>query len=340
MAEAVPTHLGWVSNPEAIDGLNRSKPDAEQHPSIIGRYDVTPKGGRKTHPNGPWVWCSHCQASTHWNGFVVVDDAGQRYLIGQDCGALHYGGDRFRHARNEFQRIEHAQSLDRRLAAISALLPNAMEEIESLLQCSALAAVEAKRAEFQKASPNAAARLQSPAQTGLGLSAHERARGLKGAGFISVNLGPIEGASLIYSDIRSCCADLIAAIKEAANVPDESTLSEKSQALKKLDQSTRALLKSKDECAHAYRFFLKRNYRRLARWSTPLHRFISISHDGDTLIVWDEKVGQTALFPLEAQRFPAMKVCKRLLTEQSEATVKPPQKPRSQRVILTTKKAA
>lgn len=315
---AVPeTHLGWVKDPEALAGLIRTRPDADQHPVIVGRYDRTPKGGRKDNENGPWIWCCHCQASTHWNGFVVTDDAGTHFLIGQDCGAKHYGGERFRAAKRQFESIENARYISERLFAIRDLSTSVEGEITTLLASAELAAIDKKRAEIQAASSQAADRLVTYAKAGLSLTAHERARGVRGAGFISANIGPLEGPALIFSDVRARCTELKQAVVSAVAVTKDEDASAKDQkvAVDLVENAARDVLRAVVALSQAHRFFLKRNQRRLARWSTAWVKFFTFLNDDDNLVIIDTEKGTRTIAPLDQQRFPTLKSCKGLIGE-------------------------
>jgi len=277
---------------------------------------MTPKGGRKSHPNGPWIWCCHCQASTHWNGFVVTDDDGAHFLIGQDCGAKHYGGERFRVATRQFEDIERARYIDYRLSAISDLSAAVDGEIALLLECEALKAIESKRAEIKAACPQAVDRLVTYARSGLSLTAHARARGVKGAGFISKNIGQLEGPALLFTDVRSRCSELKAAIANAAKVvPAESSLKDRTSSVDAVENAARDLLKSVIALTQAHRFFLKRNQRRLSRWSDAWVRFFSFNTDAENLLVNEVGKGTRSIAPLDQQRFPNLESCKALIGE-------------------------
>jgi hypothetical protein len=307
--------LGWVADPSGIRGLLQTRPDAEQHPVVAGRYDVTPKGGRKSNPDGPWLWCSHCQAHKHWIGIVVVDDAGHFYLIGQDCGERHYGADRFRLATRRFNDIEYALDLDRRLGSIAAAAQSLSDEARDLLSCDALASLEQKRNEVAAACPMASQRLTTYARSGLSLTAHERARGLKGTNVMSVDLGAVEGPALLFSDVRAKCADMSDAVQAIVEFADDyQALSnvEKKRLVGAVDLAAGGLLGAVAECAQASRFFSRRNYRRLERWAVPLNRFFSIHHEEDALVFVDAALGAREVRPLQAGGFPSMKVCRKV----------------------------
>lgn len=66
-----------ITDPYAVDGYTRDRPDPDLAPEIIGDYDLTPPGGRHANPDGPWTWCCHCQEESHWLGFVVANATGR-----------------------------------------------------------------------------------------------------------------------------------------------------------------------------------------------------------------------------------------------------------------------
>lgn len=314
MASRPPLHIGWVNNPEAVAGLSRARPDPEQHPVLVGEYNVRPNGGRKNNPDGPRTWCCHCQGARHWHGFVVADDEGRYFLIGRHCGAKHYGADRFRAAKRSFDAIEVQRAQDRRLIAIAESANAIINEVQTLLASPELAAIEAKRQELENASPQAAERLATLARSGLSLTTHEQ---LRGGGFVSVDLGQVEGASLIYSDIRFCCRNLLEAMTCAAILPQSAERQEKANSLKRLDECLRSTLEASENCAQAHRFFLRRNLVRLSRWSVPMRRFYTLSVDGKNLVVQDAARGVASVTPLMTRRMPPLAACKQFMTNKS-----------------------
>lgn len=78
-----------VDDPEALDGLVAAVPAISETPAIEFWYDVTPprRHGRPADPmDRAFVPCVHCKASRHWRGYVMRSDAGERFLVGKDCG--------------------------------------------------------------------------------------------------------------------------------------------------------------------------------------------------------------------------------------------------------------
>ncbi|MDB5686486.1 MAG: hypothetical protein JWR77_1075, partial [Rhizorhabdus sp.] len=71
-----------IADPMALEGLSRARPDATIAPVIVGEYH-RPK-------TDPAIWCCHCQAHRPWNGFVIENGTGSRYLIGSPCGPKYY----------------------------------------------------------------------------------------------------------------------------------------------------------------------------------------------------------------------------------------------------------
>lgn len=148
------------SDPENIEGLNPAVPDPEAHPTIIGYYDETPPGGRKANPDAPMIRCCHCGLRRHWRGYVVRDERGQLYIIGaQNCGHDHYGGDRFKDTETSFRQELERQRALRRWQNMMLLVPALKEEVAKLLSCEALRALERKRDEIRRASPEGFAAL-------------------------------------------------------------------------------------------------------------------------------------------------------------------------------------
>jgi len=147
-------------DPENIVGLNWAVPDPEAHPTIIGHYDETPRGGRKANPDAPMIRCCHCGLRRHWKGYVVRDDRGQLYIIGaQKCGHDHYGGDRFADAENTFRQYLERQKALRRWQNMMPLVPALKKDVDLLLSCEQLRRLELKRDEIKQASPEGFAAL-------------------------------------------------------------------------------------------------------------------------------------------------------------------------------------
>jgi hypothetical protein len=144
-----------LHDPENLPGLNRSVPDPDAHPTIIGYYDETPPGGRAANPNVPFIRCCHCGKRRHWKGYLLRDDHEQTYIIGaRQCGREHYGA-RFDAAEKAFREEQARKRALSRWANMRTLLPNIIAEMEALLTCDGLRTIERKRDEIRRASNSA-----------------------------------------------------------------------------------------------------------------------------------------------------------------------------------------
>lgn len=63
--------LGLVKDPALLENVTTERPDPTHEPVIIGRYDVTPPGGKESIDNDKWIWCSHCQKLNHWKAMSL-----------------------------------------------------------------------------------------------------------------------------------------------------------------------------------------------------------------------------------------------------------------------------
>lgn len=155
-----------IRDPENIEGLNRGVPDADAHPVIIGYYDETPPGGRAQNPGYPFIRCCHCGLSRHWKGHVVRDDRDQVYIIGASkCGREHYGA-RYEAAEKAFRDEQARKRALLRWRNMTRLVADMSAEVEALLHSEALAALELKRDEIRRASPEGVRRLLQEEGTG------------------------------------------------------------------------------------------------------------------------------------------------------------------------------
>lgn len=164
-AQLVSAQFRYFDPENSIAGLNRSVPDAEAHPTIIGYYDETPPGGRKSNPDFPFVRCCHCGKRRHWKGHVVRDDRGESYIIGASrCGREHYGV-RYDAAEKAFKAEQARRAALVRWANMRKLLPEYRIELTRVLQSPALGILELKRDEIRRTCPDAFRKLVQIANT-------------------------------------------------------------------------------------------------------------------------------------------------------------------------------
>lgn len=142
------------SDPEhSIPGLNCGVPDPNAHPTILGYYDETPRGGRKANPDFPFIRCCHCGKRRHWKGHVVRDDREETYIIGaSNCGREHYG-IRYDAAEKAFKAEQARRKALIRWHNMLKLIPEYEAEVSRLLQSPILGALDLKRDELRRTCP-------------------------------------------------------------------------------------------------------------------------------------------------------------------------------------------
>lgn len=165
----------WYVDPEnTIPSLNRSQPDPNLNPVIIGYYNERPPGGREANPDYPYVWCCHCGYPTHWDGRVIRDDSGGIFLIGADCGRRHYG-ESFINVERAFREERMRQGLLKRWSQMLLSHSDKLDHIKHILANSFLANHDSKHAELRRACPDGLGRLASAVRIGQ-LIDHVRVR--------------------------------------------------------------------------------------------------------------------------------------------------------------------
>lgn len=161
--------------PEAITDLCRDRPDPELEPEIIGFYNVRPAGGLKSNSTASYVWCSHCQKQTHWNGRVVKDRSSKTYIIGADCGRKHYG-DKFVAIDRTFEDQLARQRLLKRWSELLQLRSGLLDEIEQVLKDVVWQKIDLKRQELNRIAPDLVYRLKPLLKRGGSLIIRSRVR--------------------------------------------------------------------------------------------------------------------------------------------------------------------
>jgi len=141
-----------VSEPESIAGLCRHRPDPERQVEVIGYYDETPPGGRKSNPYHPFVWCCHCGKPTHWKGYVIRDSEDDLFIIGaQNCGRDHYGVH-FEEAERAFNQQLRRQRALQRWDYVQLQIPIVTSRIDLALHSDELRQIDEARQAFKAAS--------------------------------------------------------------------------------------------------------------------------------------------------------------------------------------------
>lgn len=278
-----------VADPRALEGLNPGLPDPALTPQILFEYDVTPKGGRSENPDHPFVWCTHCQRDTHWHGFVITNDTGDRYLLGSLCGPKYYGLS-FSGARRSFQEEAQRQAILERLRSIMANAARTRETATVILRGDGLRMIDEKRAELKRAAPNMLLRLSAKINAGGQLEEivsyrdieaervrDERHDDNKDRGPIysqrMVAIGPLEGQALVTDrgDSREAIINLLRSIEEVEALSFAGTDTVSTGVLVKrvraVEEALREAHGSLQRSRAAPAFFSRANVDRLSRWS-------------------------------------------------------------------------
>lgn len=324
-----PSHLGWVKDPQSLQGLVKARPDPAEHPQIVGRYNVRPKGGRDRNRNGPWLFCCHCQAHTHWEGYILAAPGGRHFLIGSKCGPLHYGADRFAVARRRFKEIEDRESLQQRGVYMLSLAQKAAYELEALTSSEGLAAVETISELIRRASPDMFTRLYSSVLGDEPLKAYTMVRGTKGAMEPALrSVGRLEGASIISCQARTAAREMMTALEALQRITPAQWAVEEIRSLlqiiRAVERSATILLDERRALLKAHIFFSVRNRRRLEQWASPLRKFIHLDVSSGTLVISDtrSKAGTIEVAPLAAITLPRLKNCE-LISKSTDTSVRP-----------------
>lgn len=155
-----------VTDPlNSVQNLSRARPDPDLSPHIVGFYEEAPSGGRAFNFDKPFIWCCHCQKSTHWKGYVVEDATELRFTIGNDCGRDHYGAA-FDLVVKSFNEERARKGVIRSFLRLATRIESLGEEINMLLACPHLATHEAKSREMFKAAPKAFGALKRAVERG------------------------------------------------------------------------------------------------------------------------------------------------------------------------------
>lgn len=309
-----------IDDPELLPNLSKDRPDAQLEPQIIGEYHL----GRGHEP----IWCCHCQAHRHWNGFVVSNATQKNYLIGSTCGPKHYGLS-FSLARNQHQTLSRRKAVLERFRNICITSDITLASIAVLQNSDGLRRIDLKRAEFIRASEQVANAISTSIQNGSPLYENVEVRDFDAERRRDANLRVGKSGDPIYSQQRRPlgmvagpglfrrpdCRDNLLALKEAVKLirninrtdTDGYSLQSLAKAVKVAEDAWENTNKALDEAEGATRFFSPDNLNRLERWSDTFSRF-SLRADGNSLWVIDGK--STLVAPLDdisLSRIPPMK---------------------------------
>lgn len=274
-----------IEDPLGIENLSRARPDASLQPIIIGEYH------RQTTEQA--IWCCHCQAHRHWNGFVIENGTGNRYVIGSHCGPKHYELS-FASARRQHTDLKQRQGLGRRLTEILRMDAELLGSIAHLLHSEGLRQIDTARAVIKKVAGDMFFRLQSIAMTGASLNESVRVRDYaaearRPAGgkrdespiysFENRSLGALDGAALLIE--RGDCRDKLLALRqallEARKAQTQGTDSIVTADLKKIVTACEEAHSRAEQAISLARrapaFFSDENVSRLERWSEQFDAF-------------------------------------------------------------------
>jgi hypothetical protein len=311
-----------IEDPLAVSHLSFERPPADLPPEIIGEYHLPTSGNP--------IWCCHCQAHRHWNGFVITNGTGTKYLIGSACGPNHYELS-FQFAANQHRTLTRRKAVLDRLQTICAAADAIERTCHDMLHSEPLALIDRKREELRRASESAygllatAVQNESPLIETISLRDLERERrrdeqrrgDQKGPPiYVQENrsIGMISGAGLIrrHGDCRDRLMALRAAVQEAVAIrrkgTDEASLHQLTKVVRGAEESWAAAEAAIVEAVAAPSFFSAENLDRLARWSST-HRHFHFQADGSALLVSGDSIKTTMIAPLPAirlGRLPAM----------------------------------
>jgi hypothetical protein len=321
-----------IDDPAATEGYSRNKPDTRLEPTIIGHYDLRPTGGRKRLKEEPFFWCCHCQRDNHWSGFVVTNETGESYSVGKDCAASHYGVE-FTRIRRNFSDLASRQGVLERLSHIRSGAAGLDAAVAVVLKGPALAAIDAKRKEIEKAHPNAAYLLSAAANSGSDLHEDVQVRDVaaerKRADRLGKrdprtpiwrserrSLGPLDGGALMRTQfdcrdrliaLRTSVARAVAAYRADTNAM---TTGELTKLVKAVEAAHAEAMDGILAYCRAQAFFSPRNLDRISRWSAS-YRDFSISAVGGGFAVRsvdDEVRRVTPLPPVVIPALPELEV--------------------------------
>ena len=290
-----------IADPTAVEGYTRERADPDLAPEIVGEYDLTPPGGLRANPDGPWIWCCHCQEANHWRGFLIANGAQKRYSIGGDCAAKYYDIE-FTRARRVYKDDVARKYLLQRLDSVQAAAADIEALITQALHSSALSLIDAKRLEIEKACPNAFFLLASATHNGSPLYeevqirdfAAELARDDKLPAAAERTpiytterraIGLIEGSAVVrkQDDCRDRLLTLRRALAQVCALKKGNTDAIATETMKKLAIEAESALRAAGDSLAVYQrapeFFAATNVDRLVRWSGTQSGFTIRPHD-------------------------------------------------------------
>jgi hypothetical protein len=309
-----------IDDPLAFANLTNDRPSADLTPEIVGEYHLP--------SDHDAIWCCHCQAHRHRNGFVITNSTSFNHLIGSTCGPNHYGLS-FSFARTQHRTLTRRKAILERLRNICAVADLTFVAVGNVLASDGLRRIDLKRAEIKKASEQVAMLLATAIQNSSPLQEMIQVRDLeaerrrdenlpegKSGGPIYTqqprSLGTVSGAGLLR---RRDCRDILLSLREAVRAvrdlgkgaTDGCTLHALTKAVKSAEDTWAEANEAISSAKRAPNFFSADNLSRLERWSDIYNTF-SLRAEGTSLIVTDKSI--TTIAPLDVivlDRIPQMK---------------------------------
>jgi hypothetical protein len=130
-----------IADPLALDRVVQRPPPTDQWITYEGRYDVATK-----------VRCAF--RHPHKRGYVFRDEGGNRYLIGNTCGASHLGMGRWQDFAKQRELLEERASYLRGLKDLQALFARSRNAIAALALDPAVKAFDASRERLHARHPS------------------------------------------------------------------------------------------------------------------------------------------------------------------------------------------
>jgi hypothetical protein len=273
-----------TEDPMAVERVTLARPDPDLKPQILFEFHRATTDER--------VWCCHCQAHRPWNGFVIENETGNRYLIGSTCGPKYYELS-FAQARRQHEELKQRKGLKLRHDVMIAAVEETLAAIHDILHSDGLRALDAVKARFSKYGGDAYFRLSSIALRGGLLTESVKVRDYAAEAsrpadfpddsplytFQEQALGPIAGHALVTSsgDCRDCLLDLKRVLLELGKSRCDDTDLLSTTAFQRLvrraedafERAYASIIATRD----APSFFAEAHLERLARWSEQFSSF-------------------------------------------------------------------
>lgn len=315
-----------LEDPASVDGYTRARSDPTLSPQIVAAYDLTPSGGRKASPDGPWFWCSYCQKENHWRGVLVAGSDGSRHSIGHECAAQHYGHS-FDGAKSAFaDEIQRKRALSG-LAAIVLSAAAVEVTISAILHSAGLKALDLKRREIERACPTMAAQLAAAVKTDAPLREDVTVRDFEAEAdweertgrasdrpltkIEQMSLGVVSGGWLLRT--QDDCRDRLLGLRKKLAMAVEldhrntncASTADLTAAVRDTKEAHSLAVEAVSGARRAPVFFSADNVERIARWSASKTGW-SVAATSRGIAVTDSEGRRTEIFALAAVDLPAL----------------------------------